>query len=142
MIKIRYYNSNDYGPIKTILEESNLFDDVWDSKKNILSIIENDPEYAIVALENDKVVGCVFIVPYGAEAANLFRLTVKKDKRGAGIGTKLLEHAEDVVRNKGYKEVGLYVDKTDENLKNFYKKRKYVTSGKPYVYMYKPVKIP
>jgi len=74
MYKIRTYKETDYLDIEMNLKEAGLFNEVWDSKKNLAGIIKNFPEGIIVATdgkesaENDKndkkseeVIGSAFI---------------------------------------------------------------------------------
>jgi hypothetical protein len=77
MITIRGFIESDYSELISILKEENLFDITWDSLENIKGILTYDPQSVLIALNNNKVIGSLFIVPYGAKVAYLFRLTVK-----------------------------------------------------------------
>lgn len=52
-------------------------------------------------------------------------LGVKEDYRKKGIATKLMDFVENLVKRKGYSEIGLSVEKDNDFLKNLYKKRGY-----------------
>jgi GNAT superfamily N-acetyltransferase len=57
-------------------------------------------------------------------------LGVKEDYRKKGIATKLMDFVENLVKRKGYSEIGLSVEKDNNFLKNLYKKRGYKDWGK------------
>lgn len=135
MVKIRYYADSDYPKIKEVLQEGNLFDDVWEDRKNLQNKIKKDPESILVAEEDDKVVGCIFIVEDGWNAF-LWRLAVKKTHRKRGIGEMLMKNAEDIIRKRGFKEVSGFVDTKNDSLKNWYAKQKYIKT-KDYTFIYK-----
>jgi len=57
-------------------------------------------------------------------------LGVKEDYRKKGVGTKLMNYAENLVKKKGYKKVGLAVEKRNLFLEKLYFKRGYKNWGK------------
>ena len=140
MIKLRNYKVDDYSRVKEILKEAKLFDSVWDSAENINGKINNNPESILVAVENGEIVGIVIIVDYGPKLKYLFRLVVKKELRGRGTATKLIEFATKYSKQKGASEVGLYVDADNKNLTSFYAKRGFKKSKSKYYYMWLDLK--
>jgi ribosomal protein S18 acetylase RimI-like enzyme len=120
-ILIRPYKSSDYSKVKETLEQSDLFDPVWESEQNIKGKIKRDPESILVAEAEKQVIGCVFIVEDGWNAF-LWRLCVQADFRNKGIGVKLIQQAEKIIANRGLKEVSLFIDSKNKPLKNWYKK--------------------
>jgi ribosomal protein S18 acetylase RimI-like enzyme len=134
-MKIRYYATSDYLEVRSLLQEAGLFDEIWDSEENIKGIAKNGS--ALLAEDNGQILGCIFVVPYGTKVSYLFRLAVKKEQRKKGIGSQLLDKAEQIIKSGKNEEVGLYVDSDNKTLQQFYKKRGYKTSGKPYFYMWK-----
>lgn len=136
-MKIRNYKNQDYSKVASILKESNLFDEVWDSDENLASMVENNPESILVAEVNNDVVGNLLIVPYGNKVSYLFRLVVKNEFRKQGIATELIKKAEEIVKQKDISEVGLYVDSGNLGLHDFYKKRGFKISTGTYYYMWK-----
>jgi len=136
-MKIRNYNSNDYLEVITILKDSDLFDEVWDSEENLKSMITRNSQSILVAEEQSKVIGSIFIIPYGKKVSYFFRLAVKKEFRKQGVATSLIKKSEETVRQRGTKELGFYVDSGNINLQKFYKKRGFKTSSKTYYYMWK-----
>ncbi len=140
MSVVRNYQKSDYSSIKTILQEAKLFDEVWDSKENLSGMIENDPQSILVAETNNIVVGNIFIIPYGSKIAYLFRRAVTEKYRKQGIGSSLIKKAEEIARKRRANEIGFYIDANNKKLKSFYKKRKFKTSNKNWIYMWKGIK--
>lgn len=136
-MKIRNYNSIDYLEIVAILKDSDLFDEVADSEVNLKSMTAENPQSILVVENQGKVIGNIFINPYGEKVSCLFRLAVKKEFRKQGIATALIKKAEEIVSQRGTKELGLYVDSGNMNLQEFYKKRGFKISPKTYYYMWK-----
>lgn len=129
MVKIRFYKKTDYLAVKAILQEADLFDEVWDGEENLAGM-----KLILVAEENKQIVGNIFIMPYGPKVAYLFRLAVKKEYRNQGVATRLLKEAEAIGKKRGFKEIALLVDKDNSDLHDFYYKREYKTSEKKHAY--------
>lgn len=109
----------------------------WDDLDNYASIVKLDNENILVAQDDAEIIGVVLLTFFGSKVAWIFRLAVKEAYREKGIGSKLIEEAEKIVRKKGVKELGLYANASNMKLQSFYKKRKYKTFGKEYIYMWK-----
>jgi ribosomal protein S18 acetylase RimI-like enzyme len=136
MIKFRNYLPEDYPSVKEILQEAGLFYESWHSEENLNSMIKKDPELVQVAFQ-DKVIGCMLIVPLGVKVAYFFSLAVKKEFRNQGIATNLIKHAEEIMKKKGAVEFGLLASSKNKELVSFYKERGFDTSGENYIYMWK-----
>ena len=137
MISIRNYTNDDYQGVKALLQEADLFASTWDSQENLKGMILQDRESILVAVEGNVIVGNIFIIPFGPKVAHLYRLVVKKEYRKRGIASQLIQKAESIIKKKGGVEIGLYVDTQHEELKTFYKKRNFKTSGKEFIHMWK-----
>lgn len=96
---------------------------------------------SILAVDGDRVVGNVFVIPYGAMVVLVFRLAVDEEYRNQGVATKLLDYVTNMVKNSGGKEIGLFVDSDKAELHKFYAKRgfKSSTTGSQFVVMWKPI---
>lgn len=140
MITFRNYQTRDYPFVKSLLQDANMFADTWESEENLEGMIKYDPESIIVATDGDKIIGNIFIIPYGSKIAHLYRLVIEKDYRNKGIATKLLEYVEKIVKKKGIIELSLYADFNDSELSSFYEKKGFVTSNHPYICMWKELK--
>ena len=135
MIKIGFYKDSNYEEVKAILQEANLYDEAWESRENLKRKIKMDKESIIVAKDKDKIIGCTFIVD-GGWTSFIFRVCVKESYRKQGIGSILLEKAEEILRKRGIKEVSILVDPKKESLNNWYKKKNYL-DALSWNYMYK-----
>lgn len=134
-MNIRQYKTDDYKRLREILETSGLFDEVWDSENHLTEKISKDDQSILIAEENDEIIGCLLIMrdPW---ACFLYRLAVKESYRNRGVGSALLEAAENQLRDRGVEEVGLYVDSNKEELQDYYARRGYAKGG-TYRCMYK-----
>lgn len=128
-IKIRPYTDSDYPQVKRNLAAGGLFLENWDARENLAGKIQKNPDSILVAVLEKQIIGSVYIVEDGW-SAKIARLCVGKNYRNKGIGSKLLEAAEEILKGKGRKEIALYVDEDNLDLKDFYKKRGYFPGGK------------
>lgn len=128
-IKIRSYVDSDYPQVKKNLTDGGLFLKNWDTRKNLARKILLNPNSILVATIDKQVLGNIYIVEDGW-SAKIARLCVQEEQRNRGIGSMLLTEAEKILKEKGKKEIALYVDEDNLNLKNFYKKRGYFLGGK------------
>ncbi len=137
-ITIRNYNTDtDYQQIKQILAESGLFYEASETEDKLAEKVRRDADSLVVAVSEDEVVGTVSILEDG-RMAFVFRLAVRGNKREQGIGSKLMEEAERRIKDRGHKEVWLLADETDQQLRDYYLKRKY-EEGNPYRFMTKEI---
>jgi ribosomal protein S18 acetylase RimI-like enzyme len=140
MVVIKSYSKEYYREIKKILKDVGSFDDFWDSEENIMGMILRDKESVLVALDKDIIVGVLYVVFFGTQVANIYRLAVKKEYRKQGIATSLIKQVELLLKNKGIKEIGMYVDADKKELQIFYEKREYLSStNKKYIYRWKRI---
>ena len=121
-MEIRNAEIADIQPILILLKESEMFTDYIDTKQALSQKIKNDKESILVAAEKNKVVGCVFII-FDPWSSDIYRLCVKKSFRNNGIGSKLLDKAEDLIKKRGCKLANLFIEEGKENLLDYYKKR-------------------
>ncbi len=137
MIKIRDYKSVDYPSLKAVLEETDMFDSDWDTEQVLRSKIKTQPGSILVAEDNEKVVGCIYIL-FDYWQSFIFRLAVHKDLQGKGVGTKLLKAAESSLRKQGANGVSLLVREEElPRLSGYYEKRGYTKSTRKHKFFYK-----
>lgn len=100
-----------------------LNEDLLDIKTNYFD--KGQPFY-IALDDNDRVIGC--IGTRVDENNNLFlaRLYVKAELKRQGIGSKLLEKAEESARERNYKEIHVHLGKDYLESQAFYPKKGYV----------------
>lgn len=137
---IRAYNpKTDFESVKRNLQADNIFDEEWDSKERLEKLTSERPKSILIAEEDRKVIGSIFqtdrLYPY------FWRLVVREDYRGKGIGERLLNAVEQQLKEEGHKEIGIFVDETHEEVKNWYIKRGFELTGL-YRAMWKPINNP
>ena len=135
MVLIRYYKDSDYKDVKQTLKEGKLYDDIWENRKNLRRKIKRDPESIFLAINDNKIIGCVFIVEDGWNAF-IWRLSVRKKYRRQGIGKMLMQKAEEIIKKRGIKESSIFVDTKNKRLKQWYKKQGYLKTS-DYTFFYK-----
>jgi len=83
-----------------------------DTADAVKALVEKDPEALILAVDNDEIVGTV-IAGWNGWRSGLYRLAVREDMRGQGIGRLLVERALERFRSLGVSRVDAMV--LDEN---------------------------
>ncbi len=81
----------------------------------------------IGAFEDDDMLGCCMLVEENPETVRLRQMAVLNDLQGKGIGRALMNFAENLARDRGYKVMSMHARK---NAIGFYEKMGYkVTSN-------------
>lgn len=78
------------------------------------------------AYEDDRMLGCCMLVDEGAKTVRLRQMAVVNDKQGAGVGRALMQFAENLARDRGYKRITMHARK---NAIGFYEKMGYKKVG-------------
>ena len=123
-LEIRFYSKNDYSAIERIMKDGGYYYQNMDSKELIDSQIDIDPKSLLVAEESAEVVGTVTIMENG-RFAFIFRLAVHKKSRARGVGSLLIEAAEEELKSRGIKTVFNLVEDSKNDLHSFYERRGY-----------------
>ncbi|MCX8021046.1 MAG: GNAT family N-acetyltransferase [Chitinophagaceae bacterium] len=80
----------------------------------------------IGAFEDERLLGCCMLVEEGPDTIRLRQMAVPDDLQGKGIGRALMNFAENIARDRGYKKMTMHARK---NAVGFYEKMGYkVTS--------------
>ena len=97
----------------------------------------------IGAFEEDRILGCCLLTKEGAKAVRLRQMAVQNSVQGKGIGATMMNYAENVARDSGYKKMVMHARKTAIG---FYEKLGYKLTGDefleitiPHVIMEKPL---
>lgn len=121
-MKFRDYQEKDFQELKQLLISTNVFYEPLDTQEIFRKKIEHDPESIILAVEDDKVIGTVFIV-YDPWNSFIFRLGVHPNYQGRGIANALMEEAEQRLKSRGMVRPTLFVEEDNTEVLGFYKRR-------------------
>jgi GNAT superfamily N-acetyltransferase len=80
----------------------------------------------MAAYEDDKMLGCCMLVEEDPETVRLRQMAVLNDLQGKGVGKALIQFAENLARDHGYKKITMHARK---NALGFYEKMGYKVTG-------------
>ena len=95
-------------------------DEIEDEKENLL----------IGAFEDEDMLGCCMLVEENSSTIRLRQMAVLNDLQGKGIGRALMQFAENLARDRGYKILSMHARK---NVVGFYEKMGYRTKGDEFI---------
>jgi ribosomal protein S18 acetylase RimI-like enzyme len=81
------------------------------------------------AFEDDSMLGCCMLVEEEPHTVRLRQMAVINDLQGKGVGTALMNFAENLARDRGYKKITMHARK---NAIGFYEKLGYRKVGKEF----------
>lgn len=81
------------------------------------------------AYEDDQMLGCCMLVEEQPETVRLRQMAVLNDLQGKGIGKALMQFAENLARDRGYKKITMHARK---NAIGFYEKMGYRKVGEEF----------
>jgi len=84
----------------------------------------------IGCFDDDKLEGCFMLVPINNATVQLRQMAVIAGLQGKGIGKVLMQFAENISRDLGYKKIMMHARKTAIG---FYEKLGYTTTGKEFL---------
>ena len=84
----------------------------------------------IGAFEDDKMLGCCLLTKVDKHCVRLRQMAVQNNLQGKGIGASLMNFAENVARDHGYKKIIMHARKTATG---FYEKLGYTVTGKEFI---------
>lgn len=84
----------------------------------------------IAAYEDDRMLGCCMLVEEDSETVRLRQMAVPDEYQGKGIGRALMNFAENLARDRGYKKITMHARK---NAMGFYEKMGYKKVGNEFV---------
>ena len=90
--------------------------------------LENEKQDILIgAFEEDKILGCCLLTRIDDNSVRLRQMAVQNNLQGKGIGASMLNYAENIARDHGYKNMVMHARKP---VIGFYEKLGYkVTSG-------------
>ena len=80
----------------------------------------------MAAYEDDQILGCCMLVKEGDDTVRLRQMAVVNDVQGKGIGRALMQFAENLARDRGYKRITMHARK---NAVGFYERLGYKKKG-------------
>ncbi|HZH37430.1 MAG TPA: GNAT family N-acetyltransferase [Flavisolibacter sp.] len=84
----------------------------------------------MAAFEDEQMLGCCMLVEENPETVRLRQMAVVNDVQGRGIGRALMQFAENLARDRGYKKITMHARK---NATGFYEKMGYRKSGNEFL---------
>ena len=80
----------------------------------------------IAAFEEERMLGCCLLTKIDDERVRLRQMAVEKTLQGKGIGASIMNYAENVARDRGYRVLVMHARKTAIG---FYEKLGYIVAG-------------
>jgi len=125
MITIRSASLNDI-PFLIQLERSCFKYYLIDKKSFARFIKSNSSELFVVEFESQIVAYSLMIYRKNSMKARLYSIAVDEKYRKHKIGTRLLTYGEELVRQKGLREIALEVQIENTHVIQFYQKHGYI----------------
>lgn len=89
--------------------------------------LEDEKDNMLIgAFEDDIILGCCMLVEENPQIVRLRQMAVLNDLQGKGIGRALMNFAENIARDRGYKILSMHARK---NAIGFYEKMGYKVAG-------------
>jgi len=132
MTKIRIANSSDDEKITAVINAAFKIAEEFFVDGNRITLEEvrqhRDSGAFLVAENDDAIGGCVYVEPRG-ERAYLGLLSVDPARQQGGLGSRLMEAAEEHCRARGARFMDIYIVNLRTELPAFYERRGYVENG-------------
>lgn len=91
---------------------------------------EEKDDILIAAFEEEKMLGCCFLTAIDAQTVKLRQLAVQNNLQGKGIGASLMNFAENIARDRGYRTIQLNARKV---ALEFFEKQGYKADGDEFI---------
>ncbi len=123
-LKIIDYGTRDYNDMVKLREEilrrplglSFTPEELEKEKGNLM----------MAAYDDDKMLGCCMLVAEEPHTVRLRQMAVRNDLQGKGVGKALIQFAENLARDHGYRRITMHARK---NALGFYEKMGYRVHG-------------
>jgi GNAT superfamily N-acetyltransferase len=83
----------------------------------------------IGAFEDERMLGCCMLIKQGDKTVRLRQMAVLNNVQGKGIGRALMNFAENIARDMGYRKLLMHARKTAAG---FYEKQGYRITGEEF----------
>jgi len=87
-------------------------------------------EILIGAFEDDKMLGCCMLIKSDPSSVRLRQMAVTNNLQGKGIGKALMQFAENIARDRGFRKIIMHARKSATG---FYEKLGYQVAGDEFV---------
>jgi len=87
-------------------------------------------EILIGAFEDDKMLGCCMLIKSDPGSVRLRQMAVTNNLQGKGIGKALMQFAENIARDRGFRKIIMHARKSATG---FYEKLGYQVAGDEFV---------
>lgn len=84
----------------------------------------------IAAFEDEKLLGCCFLTKIDNSTVRLRQIAVQDNLQGKGIGASLMNFAENIARDRGYKTVMMHARKSTAH---FFERHGYKKEGHEFI---------
>jgi ribosomal protein S18 acetylase RimI-like enzyme len=121
MIEIRSYKPIDETPVVRLWIDCGLIVPWNNPYRDIQRKLEVQPELFLVACLDGQIIGTV-MAGYDGHRGWINYLAVHPNHQGAGIGKRIMDEAESLLRASGCPKINLQVRSTNINVIEFYKK--------------------
>jgi ribosomal protein S18 acetylase RimI-like enzyme len=124
-------------PIKQIDHDSKEYQQMINLRNEILrkplnlSFLKNEldkekNDILIGVFDEDKILGCCLLTIVDKTSVRLRQMAVQNNLQGKGIGASMMNYAENIARDRGYKKLIMHARKTAIG---FYEKLGYKVTG-------------
>ncbi|GEO09446.1 GNAT family N-acetyltransferase [Segetibacter aerophilus] len=127
-------------PLKIIDHSSKEYKQMVELRKQILrkplgldfsaeELEKEKNDLLIAAYEDDQMLGCCILTQINPTTVRLRQMAVKAGLQGKGIGRVLMQFAENIARDRGYKKLCMHARKTAAG---FYERLGYTVTGEEF----------
>ncbi|MDP4283332.1 MAG: GNAT family N-acetyltransferase [Bacteroidota bacterium] len=92
-------------------------------------LLKEKNDILIGAFDEDKMLGCCLLKEVDKNCVRLRQMAVQNNLQGKGIGASMMNFAENIARDRGYKRLIMHARKTAIG---FYEKLGYKVTGKEF----------
>jgi N-acetylglutamate synthase-like GNAT family acetyltransferase len=126
-IRLIDHSSSDYEAminlrLKVLLEPLNV-------PASYVNREKEKEDFLIGAFENNELIGCCILTPKDNNLIQLRQMAVREDQQGKGIGAEVLQFAEEVAKQNGFRILMMHARNP---VINFYRKSGYEIVGEEF----------
>lgn len=137
VVELRFYqHPQDYDHLRKLLIETGHFDPTIDDVETLSSAGIWREHCIIVAIKKSELVGCVFMEAVTRWSC-IWRVAVTGSEQRQGIGTAMMTCAKIILKKTGIEKVQLWLEESNSQALNFYRKHGFVPSTSTFLLMHK-----